>query len=326
MKSFTFAALAVAVMLTGCAGGSPPSVRSVPAVATQGRSSWISPAAAGKNLLYVSNYSSVLVFVYGTSTQVGSLNYFTKASGSCTDSFGDVFVANYNAADVLEFAHAKTAPINTFIDPSPYPIDCTVDPSTGNLAVVNQYGQAQYSPGDVAVYTSPKAKPKVYKVKGISDLLSGSYDAAGNLLAGGYESSQLKFAILQRGSSAFKAVTLPHSAQWKYPGYIRWDGQYFVVEFGVPYYQYPSVFMWYTVRGTKATQQGYTLTLGTGETGAPFWLGRIGGPKSVTRANQLVAATTQYGVLGWNYPIGGAYIFAVYPSDETGGVSASPRV
>jgi hypothetical protein len=321
LRSLALAALAFGGTLGGCAS-LQSQTQTVPGGGNAGHreSSWMSPAVSGKNLLYVSAGGSVLVYDYGTSNQVGSLNDFTRAEGECTDSLGDVYVTNYEAADVLEFAHGKTAPIKTLIDPSQYPIDCAVDPGSGNLAVINQYGQSIYSAGDVAIYAGAKGKPKTYKVKGISNFVSGGYDASGNLLVSGYEASALNFAILQHGTTAFKAVSLPHNSQWKRPGYIRWDGEYFDVEF-YPY-GFSTVFMWYTIKGTKGTREGYMQTEESGESGGPFWLGRIGGPRSVKRANQLVAAMATYGVLGWNYPRGGTYVFQLY-NVRGAGVSAS---
>ena len=96
-------AVAAVVMLAACAGSG---VQTQP-LAPQGRAathglSWMTPDAGGKKLLYVSYYSSVLVYDYGTSNQVGQLSYFSRAAGSCTDPSGDVYVTNYGAADIIE--------------------------------------------------------------------------------------------------------------------------------------------------------------------------------------------------------------------------------
>jgi hypothetical protein len=313
--------IAAATVLSGCAGAPSP-LQTLPASGVAAhRVTTLPPDAGGKNLLYVSEYESVLVYDYGTDKQVETLDYFTQAAGSCSDAKGDVFVTNFGAADIVEFAHGKTKPIKTFIDPSPYPTDCSVDPSSGDLAVVNQYGQYEYSPGDVAIYSGGKAKPKVYKVKGFSTYISGTYDARGDLLVSDQESSALEFAMLAHGGSNFEAITLPHSGQWTRPGFVRWDGAYFDVEFAVGE---TSLFVWYTIKGSKGTQEGYTQTEESGEVGGPFWLGRIGGPKSVKRANQLVAAIQNYGVMGWDYPRGGDYIFQLYEDQRAGGVTVSP--
>jgi hypothetical protein len=325
LVSGALGALAAASIVSGCAG-LQAAAQTLPAgrQAARQRASWMSPNAGGMNLLYVSEDSSVIVYDYGTSTQVGQLDYFSHAAGSCTDSAGDVYVTNYGAADVIEFAHGKSSPIKTLVDPSPYATDCSVDPTTGNLAVINQYGQAQYAPGNVAIYPAGKNSPKTYKIKGFVTYISGTYDATGNLLVSDDESSGPKFAILQHGTSSFKAVSLPHDSQWTRPGYVRWDGEYFDVEYVIPFYNVPCIFLWYTVNGTRGTQEGYMVTQELQTNGGPFWLGRVGGPKSVTRANQLVAAiSSNYGgVLGWSYPRGGSFIFDVYRYGG-GGVTAS---
>ncbi|HVR46086.1 MAG TPA: hypothetical protein VMT95_05565 [Candidatus Binatia bacterium] len=314
---FALAACACGIV-AGCAGLQAPS-QSVPSVphSSVALASSLTPNV-GKNLLYVSAYSAVDVYDYGSNTQVGTLNYFSHAAGSCTDPQGNVYVTNNGAADILEFAHGGSAPVKTFIDPNPNPIDCSVDPVTGDLAVINESG-----PGDVAVYVKGKVRPKIYAEKGFSAYSSGSYDASGNLLISGEESSMLSFAILRHGGSAFKSVTLPHSSQWTRPGYVRWDGEYFVVEFDVPYYQYPSIFEWYTIHGTRGIEEGYMLTERSGQSGGAFWLGRIGGPKSVKRANQLVLTNSQYGVLFYDYPEGGGAVFSLYNEQGAQGVTAS---
>ena len=323
LGALALGAAAAAVTLAGCAGSA---VQTQP-VAPQSRgtahgSSWMAPDAGAKNLLYVSYGGSVLVYDYGTSNQVGELSYFSRAAGSCTDQSGHVYVTNYGAADVIEFAHGGSKPIQTLIDPSPYATDCAFDPSTGNLAVINKYGQSEYSPGNVAIYAKAKGNPKTYKIKGFTTYVSGSYDASGNLLVSATPpgSYVVDFAMLQHGSSAFKIASLQRSSNFKYPGYVRWDGEYFDVEweyFGV------SLFEWYTIKDYKGAYEGYMLTEGSGEGSGPYWLGRIGGPKSLTRANQLVGAMTIYGVMGWNYPRGGSYIFQIYDDSQAGGVSAS---
>ena len=52
---------------------------------------------------------------------------------------GNVFVANTNADDVLEYPHGGTKPSETLQDlPNYYPSSCAVDPVSGDLAVTNQ--------------------------------------------------------------------------------------------------------------------------------------------------------------------------------------------
>jgi hypothetical protein len=325
--SLLFGVLVATVPLGGCTSSQMPQLPYAGAVGTAARHrSWIAPDTGGKNLLYVSYYSEVRVYDYGTDNQVGTLSYFTHAAGSCTDEKGNVYVTNYGAADIVEFAHGQSAPIKTLVDPSPYATDCAYDPSTGNLAVINQYGQSQSSPGNVAIYTGAKGNPKVFKVNGFVTYVSGSYDARGNLLVSDQESTGAKFAMLPHGGNKFNSVTLPlpRYANWTGPGFVRWDGEYFTVSYATGYTDSPTIFMWYTIKGAKGTPEGYMPTNKTGQRAEQYWLGRVGGPK-VKRANQLVAATNSGygGVFGWDYPRGGAYIFNLYNDQDATGVTAS---
>jgi hypothetical protein len=322
MKYFSLSAAVAGLMVAGCAG----SGIATQSLAPQDRAgapsaSSMAPDAVDKNLLYVSSYSSVLVYDYGTDTEVGKLGGFSHAAGECTDALGDVYVTNWGAADVIEFAHGGSKPIKTLIDPSPYAIDCAVDPSTGNLAVINQYGQTEYSAGNVAIYADAKGKPKTYKISGFTTYVSGGYDAGGDLLVSDSAASSADFAMLAHGSGSFKAVTMQRRSGFTLPGYIRWDGEYFVVEF-VPYRADVAIFEWYTIKNFKGTEEGYMSTEASVYGGGPFWVGRVGGNKSVKRANQL-AADIEGEVFGWNYPRGGSYIFQFYGGSQNGGISAS---
>ena len=67
--------------------------------------------------------------------------------GECVDKAGDVFVADFGGNTgtpaILEYAHGGTKPIATLSDPGYYPESCSIDPTTGNLAVTNDGGPAR---------------------------------------------------------------------------------------------------------------------------------------------------------------------------------------
>jgi DNA-binding beta-propeller fold protein YncE len=84
--------------------------------------------------------------------------------GECVDKTGDVFVAefggNAGTAAILEYAHGGTSPIATLSDPGYHPESCSIDPTTGNLAVTNDDGPLGIytgAKGDPAYYADPKA-------------------------------------------------------------------------------------------------------------------------------------------------------------------------
>jgi hypothetical protein len=172
----TFTAAAV---LTGCGNGSgaqfgAPLSRSG-AVATgraftmgrpdRGRS-WMAPDTKKRDLLYVSDsfpYGSndVYVYSYPKGKLKGTLTGFNEPSGQCVDKAGDVFIANFGASQILEYAHGGTSPIKTLSDPDYYPLGCSVDPTTGNLAVTNRLSTS-FTAGDVAIYADASGTPTSY--------------------------------------------------------------------------------------------------------------------------------------------------------------------
>ncbi len=111
------------------------------------------PAARNIDLLYVSKYDDVDVFSYPAGKRVGTLTGFQSPGGLCVDKAGDVFVTNFGASNIVEYAHGGTKPIATLSDPYQEPDDCSVDPTTGNLAVAN-------IGGSVSIYEGARGHPK----------------------------------------------------------------------------------------------------------------------------------------------------------------------
>lgn len=105
--------------------------------------SWMAPDAGKKSLLYVSDYQNdaVYVFSFPAGELTGTLSGFAGPFGECTDTAGNVFIANARPPEVLEYAHGGTSPIATIKDPGQYPYACSVNPTTGNLAVTNEYSR-----------------------------------------------------------------------------------------------------------------------------------------------------------------------------------------
>ncbi|HEY6484793.1 MAG TPA: hypothetical protein VIX83_00220 [Candidatus Cybelea sp.] len=312
------------VALAACSGAQPIGYAPAPVVpAVHGRS-WIAPDLTGKTLLYVSDEDTVDVYDYGTNTKVGSLADFSHAAGSCTDGAGNVYVTNTGSADVLKFSHGGTKP-TYIIDPSPYPVDCAIDTASGNLAVINEYGASEYSKGDVAIYAGGKGKPKIYKSSFSVPLTSGAYDAHGNLLVSAFANTTFDFGYLPAGQQKFESVNLRYSSNWYGPPYVRWDGEYFVAGFRAGYVDEPDIFAMYTIKGTNVIREGYSLAERVGQSSS-FWLGKVGGPKSLHRANRLLLnGSYDYGgILFYYYPEGGAAVFAMQDELESSGVTVSP--
>lgn len=169
---YAFGACAAIAILAGCGGsqtqfnpsGATQSVapflqrNGAMAVHPDHSRSWMAPEAKRDTLLYISDVGTndVYVYAYPTGIFLGTLTGFSGPEGECVDKTGDVFIANYAASDILEYAHGGTSPIATLSDPGYLPESCAIDPTTGNLAVTN-YLTTGAGQGNVAIYKDAKA-------------------------------------------------------------------------------------------------------------------------------------------------------------------------
>ena len=155
-----------------------------PEVHENRRRSWMVPDAAKRLLLYVSSVGdgSVDVYDYKTGKQYGQLTGLQYPYGQCVDRAGNVYVTQFFGAAVTEYAHGATSPMRTISGPS-YPIGCSIDPSTGNLAVsswIDAYGSTQC--GGVWVYPDASGTPTLYTDPKICQgYWPPGYDPDGNL-------------------------------------------------------------------------------------------------------------------------------------------------
>ena len=198
--------------------------------------SWMLPSAAscvynGKlppcGLLYVSSYYTNVVLVYKNNALVGKLTGFNAPDGVCTDTSGNVWIANNRGQSIVEYAHGGTTPIKTLSDPGVYPLGCAVNPRTGAIAVTNVFtmGSGQ---GSVAIYHKASGKPLILTDPDIYDVYFCGFDAESNLYIDGLDTSgSFEFAVLPRDRFKFKSIALGKTIYW--PGAIQWDGSHVVV-------------------------------------------------------------------------------------------------
>ncbi len=161
MKISKFARRAItacvaAFTLAGCGGGGSPlafspfeqratqlhlNAQSPVAVRPDFERSWIARGAKAQNLLYVSieGFNDVYVYSYlpAPPKLVGKLTGFKDPLGECADKKGDVYIVNAKASNIREYAHGGTKPIAIISDKGSDPVGCSLDPTTGNLAVSN---------------------------------------------------------------------------------------------------------------------------------------------------------------------------------------------
>ncbi len=262
---YALSACVATAVLAGCGGSQPPigapgAIQQTSALATytDRGTSWMLPKAKNENLLYVADYGvGVIVYSYRPSQikYVGLLSSPQQAQGECVDKAQNIFVTA-GPYGIFEYAHAGTDPIRILSSPYNEPLNCAIDPKTGDLAVV---GDPYRGDSDgVEIYKKARGRPTLYADAGFGSYECG-YDDKGNLFMGGSViSGQLSFAELPRGSSTFKKITLNQS--FDEAGGIQWDGKHLAVGD-----LYAGVIFQFDIRGKRGVEVGSTPLTGSGE-------------------------------------------------------------
>ena len=306
MKSLDFGRFALsmgvaAAMLAGCGGsqspiGAPGATAQSPAIATHAElgGSWMLPEAQSDDLLYVDAGDGTIVYVfsYPKGKLLGEIKRPNSdmQQGLCSDSDGNVFVnaMNGNNGNTYEYEHGGKKPVADLVEPYLWVYGCSVDPTTGNLAVasVNWLSAASW----VAVYSHAKGTPQNYEDPAIINYVFCGYDDKGNLFVDGTgQSGRFVFAELPKGSGTFTNITLNQSIEWG--GQVQWDGKHIVV--GAADIT-PAAAYRFAINGSRGKEIGSTTLAGSASV-PQFWIqGKvIIGPE---------AGADELGL--WNYPSG----------------------
>ena len=299
--------------------GIPFSMKALPKQAADRRGSWMSPdAKKAKGLLYVAEEGAndVLVYSYPAGKLMGTLTGFDTPTGICSNKAGDVFILNGNAMSLEVYAHGGSTPIRTLALPGyPY-FNCSVDPTTGNLAL----GVLAGSCGNcIAVFTNATGTPTTYSPSGQNGFPGCGYDNNGNLFCDAYNTSD-GFALYEvaAGSNSATAVSVS-GANGLEPGSIQWDGKdlAFANSDGGTLYQI-------AVSGSSGSIVGSTTLNGTGNVWQ-FWLMNTSGKKS--KKERVIAPTVNTGGMGevgyWKYPAGGTATKTITGSSFPDGAAVS---
>lgn len=299
----------------GSFGGSPPSAGLPASVRTDSTHSWISPAAGRRDLLYVSSVltDDVYVYTFPGGNLSGTLTGFQLPYGLCSDKKGNVWIVNDRAAAIVAYAHGGTSPIATLSDPGVYPYGCSVDPTTGNLAVTNAYTTGSGA-GSVSIYTDAKGTPKTYEDPAIFYFRFCGYDDEGNLFVDGWNQAetQVEFAELHRGKIKFKSIALNESIE--NPGGVQWDGKYIAVGD-------VDKSLIYQISGDRVV--GTTALTGANFVNQ-FWVTR--GTKDHPQGVKVAAPSQDGGAVGiYAYPAGGAPTKTIDVSEPFGATISKVR-
>ncbi|HEY6325589.1 MAG TPA: hypothetical protein VIW73_03595 [Candidatus Cybelea sp.] len=294
--SFHLSIGVAAALLAGCGGSQLPTgvagtTQQSPTIATHANrdGSWMLPGAKSGKLLYVSAPVDQKVYVYSlpAGQLVGTLTGLVNPAGECSDKAGHVWIAlnvgGLGPGTVVEYARGGTKPIAKLDDSDP-PQHCSVDPTTGNLAVAPAYGGHR----GIAIYANARGLPKYHRAKN-ADPWDCVYDNSGNLFVaaaiGPYAS---KLYWLRKGAATVTKYFL-YPPEYADDG-IGWDGQHLVISpDGYDLYQY-----------TQHNQVGETVLKGGGfDTTASLWI-----------QGSTLIAVNGYAVAFYAYPSGG-YPFKV---------------
>ncbi|MGC2633631.1 MAG: hypothetical protein WA215_05395 [Candidatus Cybelea sp.] len=303
-----------AAMLVGCGGSQPPigapgaMAQTHAIVARFDRAKSQPVRAAAKDawsgvLLYVATGGDVYVLSYPSGKAVGRLG--VQGYSLCSDNHGNVFVVDADQA-VAEYSHrgklVQTLPIYDV------PVSCSVDPTTGNLAVPT----VDYD----CVYIFPGARPPAQSVCDnafeVPDM--SAYDSHGNLFLDGaapgpHFSTVPNFAELPKGATAFRNYSLGNRLRYGYYDSVNWDGTYITLS-------NPDTHSIYRMHiAHRATIVGATHVRG--------WVGGFccgdGGQQTWLKDGMFIAQWHSGPPLAiWSYPDGGKLIKVLPPFASAG--------
>jgi hypothetical protein len=165
------------------------------------------PAAKGQRLLYISDEKNRSVYIYGTSNRlVGTLTGFFQPLGECVDATNDVWIVDGEGNGVVEYAHGGTNPISGIETSAGDPVGCSVDPTTGDIAIaVYSFTSA---PGWIQICTLPSRQCTIYKHSPVSYASFVSYDKNGNLYVDGTDKNKDFVLAVRSPGGNFQKITI----------------------------------------------------------------------------------------------------------------------
>ncbi len=294
---------AAAAVLSGCGAAQPPI--GAPSATPQNRDryakrggSWMLPEAKREALLYLATDSDfAYVIVYPSGSRAGTIKFPAAfGTGICSAPGGDIFVTAETDASpthgyIYRFKHGGTSPVSTLDDGSITPTGCSVDRTTGNLAVTNEH-EGNSPSGNLAVFEHAKGNPVTYSDSDFYRYLDPSYDGNGNLYVLGNGSSWL--AELPQGGSALTSIAVNEQVNGTH---IQWDGKYLALTEPANNNKSRPIVYRIAVSGSSATVAGETV------------FGHLRGPHSGDaswiQGHTITMVDRGVTVGFWRYPRGG---------------------
>lgn len=291
-------------MLAGC--GAPPPIGSAGATPQMHASSAhvdrsgsrVRPGSSSQDRLYAGAFHgySIYVFSYPEGEFAYTLQLKELITGTlCSNSSGDVFVPSGN--EVIEYA-GGSGQIATLSERKDYvAYGCSVDPTTGNLAVANE--NVKGGRGVIAIFAGAQGNPAYYSDSAMDTYWYCGYDDQGNLFVDGQGDS--RFAELPQGSKKFTNISVPVKSF----GQIQWDGKYITIATKTAQTIYRLNIMGSAAKIVSTTRLEPSLSL------AQPWIEG----NTIIRAFRHLSKYS-YKIGFWKYPTGGKHYLLIKSPDK----------
>jgi hypothetical protein len=253
-----------------------------------------------QSLLYVSDPQAGDVYMIALPSRrlVGKLTGFSYPNGVCVDRHENVFVDDSGEGQVRGYAHGARRAFRVLSDASWHPNACSVDPTTGNLAVCNI--RTTQTEGSIAVYRNAKGTAHYYKYSGASNFWYCTYDSDGNLFADAMSFGEGPrsniFLELPKGQGNLRPLSLrPTITDASSP--LFWDGKHLAIastSSGAIYQ--------YKISGNTGTRVAVVRLDDTSAGLGPFWITSDG---NVQTLYAPIAKDSVESVGVYRYPTGG---------------------
>jgi hypothetical protein len=260
-----------------------------------------------KELLYVTDSVNNYVYVWtlpnGKLAEI--LKGFDQPVGDCVNAQRDVFVVSSQNSSVWEYKHGARLPIQILSVSGYYPIDCSIDPTTGNLAVSSICSAPSCDQGSVAIYQNAKGNPSYYTTPSLYQYDFCGYDGNGNLFVAGVTpgpSPVFGLIELPHGQSTFTNITL--NQEIKFAGGVKWDGRHLAIAD-----QDASTIYEFAISGSSGTIVGSTPLNGVKDI-VDFWIqhGTLYGPDAANKDVGFfvypAGGSPYMALVGFNAPFG----------------------
>lgn len=323
-----------AAMLAGCGGtgvqlGHPglpfaPSFRAagplpLTAPSSRGRRSWTSAGAKRiKKLMYVAGafLNTVYVYDYEKRKLVGELTGFDQPNGECVDRKGNIWITSWQGTTTTEYAHGGTSPIATLTTTQTFQTACSIDPTTGNLAVGTFYGT-------LYVFKNARGTPATYSSQACPYLWGPGYDDKGNLFVEAEATGTSAVLICELPHRGKSLKVVPFNWTIHYGADVMWDGKYMTFadqSFGGSELQ-AGVYQAKLNASGDLTLVGSTKLAdpcGNSDVIQPFIVGRTNTPENMKQGTAATGSNNSCltNVDLWPYPSGGNPSYVITALDK----------